>query len=69
MTTATGTEVSTTVPQTWILVQFGLGRVPLGSSFLGSLLSPSELLFKPLVQITQFTGPHDCGVALKHKGL
>ncbi len=49
---------------TWILIQFGLGRVPLRSNSLSSLLSLHQLFLKALVQIPQFTGPHHSGVSL-----
>lgn len=51
-------------PLTQILIQFGLGRLPFGSSGFGSLLPPDQLLLKALVQVAQLAGPHHRRVSL-----
>lgn len=55
-------------PLTWIFVQFGLGRLPLGSSGLGSGLPPPQLLLEALVKIPKFAGSHHSRVALGRFG-
>lgn len=52
---------------TWILVQLGLGRLPLGPGGLGALLPPPQLLLEALVQIPKFAGSHHRRVALESR--
>lgn len=54
---------------TRILVQLGLGRLPLGPGGLGSLLPPPQLLLEALVQIPKFAGSHHRRVALERVGI
>lgn len=55
-------------PLTWIFVQFGLWRLPLGPRSLRSLLSSPELLLEAFVKIPEFTGSDHRRVALRRFG-
>lgn len=52
-------------PPTWVLIQFGLGGLPLGPGSLGSFLSPHQLLLEALVEVPQLAGSHHSGIALE----
>lgn len=56
---------SSAEPPTWVLIQFGLGGLPLGPGGLGSFLPPHQLLLEAFVEVPQLAGAHHGGVALE----